>query len=164
MKHYARKRRTGSVAGVGRYLPWPANLILRLRFMPNGCVEFTGSKGKYGHGSVHNGERSVGAHVACYELLIGPVPEGKELDHLCRNPSCVNPDHLEPVTHKVNMERGERARQTHCVNGHEFTPENTRIKKNGCRTCKACDRDRHNRTYAARRPENRQQQAAAERR
>lgn len=84
--------------------------------------------GKFAPGSGHR-PRLVVAHVYAYELLVGPVPEGLELDHLCRNPACVNPTHMEPVTHRENCLRGEspaarHARKTHCKRGHEFTPEN----------------------------------------
>jgi hypothetical protein len=74
-----------------------------------------------------------------YEMLVGPVPDGLELDHLCRVPACVNPDHLEPVTHIENVRRGRSywAERTHCSAGHEYTRENTRITKRG-RTCRAC--------------------------
>jgi len=63
---------------------------------------------------------------------------GEVLDHLCRNHPCVRPDHLEHVTAKVNAERSAAGEATACWRGHEFTPENTRIKKNGTRSCKAC--------------------------
>ncbi|MET8404472.1 HNH endonuclease [Streptomyces sp900116325] len=86
------------------------------------------------------------AHRHAYELVRGAIPEGKVLDHLCRIPLCVNPDHLEPVTLGENVLRGIgtsaiNKRKTHCVNGHEFTPENTRIGKTGHRACRACDRE-----------------------
>ena len=84
------------------------------------------------------------AHRVAYEALTGPVPEGLDLDHLCRVRNCVNPEHLEPVTKRTNTLRGtgmsaERARQTHCKNGHEFTPENTYTWRamRRCRTCRA---------------------------
>lgn len=87
----------------------------------------------------------VGAHRVAYEELVGPIPSGLELDHLCREPLCVRPDHLEPVTRAENMRRRSAA-MTHCANGHEFTPENTydltRMNKpgGGRRSCRACNR------------------------
>lgn len=94
------------------------------------------------------------SHRVSYELLVGPIPEGLVLDHLCRNKRCVNPDHLEPVTHLENLRRGtpgsaHNTRKTHCPKGHEYTPENTRVK-DGKRNCKACAAD-HQRRYRKRR-------------
>lgn len=90
-----------------------------------------------------HGRRKVAAHRIAWELLRGLVPDGMELDHLCRNTRCVNPDHLEPVTHRVNVLRGEgicarRLRRTHCPHGHELTPENIRPSRAGGRLCLAC--------------------------
>lgn len=82
------------------------------------------------------------AHCVAYEWLVGPIAAGLILDHLCRNRACIRPDHLEPVTSVENVMRGMsawavNARKTHCKRGHEFTPENTRMKGRGrcCRTC-----------------------------
>ncbi len=87
----------------------------------------------------------VKAHIAMYTELVGPIPEGLELDHLCRVRCCVNPAHLEPVTHQENCRRGMAAAvatarskaKTHCPRGHEYTEENTFIT-NGGRKCKQC--------------------------
>lgn len=95
------------------------------------------------------------AYRVAYELVVGPVPTGLELDHLCRVRACVNPSHLEAVTHQVNNNRGEspsahHARKTHCIRGHEFTPENTYVppkapNKRYCKTCAAAASRRYNR-------------------
>lgn len=87
------------------------------------------------------------AHRVIYEEIIGPVPNGMELDHLCRVRCCVNPHHLEPVTHAENVKRGDSGKylleRTACPQGHEYTPENTyRDKKRHCRMCIRCMRDR----------------------
>lgn len=80
------------------------------------------------------------AHRDAYQRLIGPIGEGLELDHICRRPACVNPLHMQPVTRNENIRR-RYAAITHCKWGHEFTPENTRVR-DGRRHCRECDRRR----------------------
>ena len=111
------------------------------------CWIWTAGKDRAGYG-VYNGAGlgTRAAHRIAYMLLVGAIPAGLELDHLCRVRACVNPAHLEPVTPRVNQLRGEgfagqRARQTHCIHGHRFTPENTYITPGrGTRQCRACRR------------------------
>lgn len=86
------------------------------------------------------------AHRRVWKLVKGEIPAGLQLDHLCRVRRCCNPAHLEPVTQRENLLRGEgfagrKGRQTECVNGHLFSAENTRIRTNGTRQCKHCNRD-----------------------
>jgi hypothetical protein len=87
------------------------------------------------------------AHRLAYELLIGPIPEGLVIDHLCRNGRCVNPDHLEPVTNQVNLRRGRtgqhwrRTNDAECSNGHDLTGENARVDKRGYVLCRQCSRE-----------------------
>jgi len=95
--------------------------------------------------------KSWRSHRWFYEQLVGPIPEGLTLDHLCRVRHCVNPDHMDPCPAGENAMRGnnwsaKNARKTHCVNGHEFTEENTyrRIGSNH-RVCRTCCRDRSRR-------------------
>jgi hypothetical protein len=105
------------------------------------CWLWTGQINQKGYPRVGVGSRAIGAHRVMYELLVEPIPDGLELDHLCRVRHCVNPDHLEPVTHRENTRRGKPTR-TRCKNGHKFTPENTYIGQWAtgpvrlCRTCK----------------------------
>jgi len=87
--------------------------------------------------------RGILAHRFAYELLVGPIPDGLHTDHLCRNHSCVRPDHLEPVTCAVNVQRGIgpaalNAKKAHCMHGHPFDGPNTMIAKNGKRQCRTC--------------------------
>lgn len=110
------------------------------------CWEWKGSKDSNGYGRFYYNYRNVSAHRLAYELLKGVIPIGKELDHLCRNILCVNPDHLEAVEHRENILRGsgfaaQEARQTHCIHGHEFTKENTENRKNNKRRCRTCHRE-----------------------
>lgn len=112
-----------------------------------GCWEFTGYIDRYGYGVMKVNGRKTKAHRVAYELAIGPIPDGLTIDHLCRNRSCVNTDHLEVVTSCVNTLRGESvsaraARQTHCVNGHPFDLFNT-YTAHGWRKCRTCDRLRY---------------------
>lgn len=105
-----------------------------------------------GYGDFYDG-RAWLAHRWSYEHHVGPIPEGLEIDHLCRNRGCVNPAHLEPVTPRENTHRGfgpsaQCARQTHCKRGHEFTDENTYRYPHGARACRTCKRE-HDRRYDA---------------
>lgn len=101
------------------------------------CLIWTGQLRPDGYGKV----RSRQAHRVFYELLVGPIADGLELDHLCRNVRCVLPAHLEPVTRAENMRR-RYATYTHCKRGHEYTPENTYVMPRGYRDCRTCIRRR----------------------
>ena len=94
-------------------------------------------------------------HRLAYEAAHGAIPEGSQLDHLCRVRHCINPDHLEAVAPVENYRRGmgptaNNARKTHCKHGHEFTPANTHNRPSGGRTCRECARVKLRRRRAAR--------------
>lgn len=129
-----------------------------------GCWEWTASRNAKGYGTVSRqayGENL--AHRLTYRLLVGPIPEGMECDHLCRVHECVLPLHLEPVPHVVNVQRGMagaayRLAPT-CIRGHAWTPETTRFRTNGGRVCIECARQRHRESYVPKpRPEHKLRQ------
>lgn len=114
---------------------------------PGGCWLWTGHRTSGGYGGVALSGRSLRAHRVAYELLVGPIPEGLQLDHLCRVRLCVNPDHLEPVTQTENVRRGFGVgginyRKTHCPQGHPLSGENLIYRTAGTghlgRTCRIC--------------------------
>jgi hypothetical protein len=117
---------------------------------PNsGCWLWDGAIGTDGYGAIRahrdsDGVRArVTAHRVSYRLAKGPIPNGLWLDHICRVRSCVNPDHLEPVTPQINILRGESVgaiavRTNQCKRGHKFTPSNTKTRKDGSRRCLTC--------------------------
>ena len=113
------------------------------------CWEWTGYRRPDGYGQVRVDGVLLAAHRYSWSLRYGPVPDGLTLDHLCRNPACVRPSHLEPVTRGENVRRGivgllNRARITstsECQRGHPFDAENTYVKPNGVRACRTCKRE-----------------------
>ena len=117
------------------------------------CWEWTACRNEHGYGSfVTERPKKVKAHRMAWELLVGPIPDGMVLDHLCRNPRCVNPDHLEVVTQRINMLRGygiarRAANATHCPQGHPYNAENTAYTKKGHRACRACILARSRKTH-----------------
>ena len=111
---------------------------------PNsGCWLWHGSGDELGYGRFWDGKRDVQAHRWAYEHFVGPIPDGLVIDHLCRVPACVNPDHLEPVTQRVNLLRGLaptaiNARKTYCSRGHALVGKNLIRRKGGQRGCRTC--------------------------
>lgn len=110
------------------------------------CWLWTGSVNARGYGRVRRGPapgKVIPAHRYAYMAVVGPIPPGLVIDHLCRVKRCVNPTHLEAVPDRVNVARGVgptavNARKTHCKRGHEFTPENTGRTPIGGRYCVQC--------------------------
>lgn len=135
-------------------------LMARISPEPNsGCWLWLGTVNDNGYGVIGIRGRRRKAHVIVYESLVGLVPVGLELDHLCRTRCCVNPRHLEAVTTRTNLLRGDgmaarQARKTHCQFGHPFDAENTRLytRRDGrgtMRVCVTCARQPHAATLLA---------------
>lgn len=122
-----------------------------------GCWPWRRPK-SHGYGEVKVDGRWLRAHRLVYELLVGPIPSGFDIDHICHNRDatcdrrsdcphrrCVNPAHLEPVPHRTNVLRGrtvvsEMAARTHCKQGHPFAGDNLKVRANGVRVCRTCTR------------------------
>jgi hypothetical protein len=152
-KHYERWRKFGDPHHYP-YLPFEQAFWSKVDFLSDshGCWLWLAGKDRNGYGSFNRRYAGTGlAHRIAYEVTYGPVDPKLSLDHLCRNTSCVNPNHLEPVTQRENILRGaspmaRHARQTHCLRGHPYDEANTRHYKGG-RICRAC----HNENEKARR-------------
>lgn len=110
---------------------------------PDECWPWMGLILNTGYGQIGWRGKGVSAHRLAYELLIGPIPEGLTIDHLCRVRACVNPAHMETVTRGENTLRSPigisavNARKTHCMRGHAFDEHNTKVRRTG-RACRAC--------------------------
>lgn len=146
--HYAELVRTGRrpTEPIVRLSP-AQRFATHVRPGPVGCLLWTGSTGGDGrYGSFSIGGKLVRAHRWAYEQEHGPIPDGLVLDHLCRVTLCVNPAHLEPVTQRENVLRGEapsalNAVKTHCDKGHPLDGDNLVTRKDGGRQCRACTRE-----------------------
>lgn len=123
-----------------------------IRFMrfvdkqPNGCWQWTGNVIWSGYSKFWFDGRTVAGHRWSYEHFVGPVPNGLQIDHLCRNRTCVNPGHLEAVTPRTNVLRGNtpaaaNAAKTHCPRGHAYSAENT-VEYGSGRMCRTCGAER----------------------
>lgn len=114
----------------------------KIEVTPSGCWQWLGAKQPAGYGTLWNGVRPEQAHRVSYRHFRCEIPQGFDIDHLCRNRSCVNPDHLRAVPHRENMRvsdtpMGRNAAKLFCKRGHAFEGDNLRIIK-GARQCRAC--------------------------
>jgi len=163
-KHYMRQRRAQGIKPK-RVLPHSAVAARFFTFVNTQGPVFngtncwlwtggsTGGGQKYGHFSFN--ATGMLAHRFSYELTYGPIPKGMYMDHLCRVTKCVRPDHLETVTPRENVLRGNtfvaaNAAKTHCSNGHPLRGKNLHTEVNGGRRCRRCARDRMRQYRASR--------------
>ena len=134
----------------------------------SGCWEWQGSlksNSTHPYGQFWDGEHVCLAHRWAYAALVSPIPEGLTIDHLCKNPPCVNPAHLEPVTMQVNMLRGDHAsavavRTGRCKRGHVFEAGNRGLRKNGTSYCRTCMREAWRHKHPGTKPQRRFRVAA----
>jgi len=120
--------------------------VLKIDVTSN-CWNWKAGKGAQGYGSLRVTDKystMIKAHRMSYEFFVGKIPKDKVIDHLCRNRSCVNPEHLEVVSSRENTLRGEtlaskEAKQTSCIRGHELKGNNLAFRTDGKRACKTCN-------------------------
>jgi hypothetical protein len=127
-----------------------ADVFFRLILQPpsvleTGCWGWKGSFTADGYSRFSLSGRYQKVHQMLYKYFIGTVEDGKELDHLCKNRWCCNPYHLESVTHRENVLRGDSppaicARKIACPAGHPYCDSNTSVRSDGARHCRVCDR------------------------
>ena len=140
-----RRKKSGPkpIAPIDRFRPkWKISTEHEYGGTP--CWEWTASRFPTGYGQFWDGEKYASAHCFAYKHFREPVPDGLELDHLCRHRACCNPLHLEAVTHKENCIRGDVGKyntlKTHCVNGLPYNQSNTYVRQ-GWRQCRICKRE-----------------------
>lgn len=150
LKHYKRWKRRGTTHDVTPEERFFASIAPGANW--EDCWIWTNRLMVGGYGSFSADKKIWLAHRWSYEFMRAPIPDGLALDHLCSNPPCVNPWHLEPVTQRENVLRSrgitaQNARKTHCKWGHEFTEANTYVDRRGRRGCRTCRNAASRRTH-----------------
>ena len=126
-----------------------------MRMSENGCWHWLGALTSEDYGFLYFQGKRMAAHRLSYETFVGPIPKGIVLDHLCRDHTCINPDHLDPCTPGENVRRGisHYGSRTHCEAGHPYTSENTAINKaydsRQCRICKRISNQKYKAAHKA---------------
>ena len=130
----------------------PSRFWQKTQILDSGCWGWTGAIDAEGYARFRWQGRNALAHRVAYEHCVSSVPKGLDLDHLCRNHPCVNPEHLEPVTRRENLRRGYRYRPTHCPQGHPYAGSNL-YQYGNHRQCRTCNINRaQERYYSSRKP------------
>jgi hypothetical protein len=143
--HGTRLRKHGTLDAHSWARPAVERFLEFVSVAADGCWLWTGTTTAKGYGMFFpgaSGPRMQSAHRWAYEHYVGPIPDGLQIDHLCRNRRCVNPEHLEVVTARQNQERSpfDPAKRTHCPQGHPYDEANTYVSPNGRRNCRICAR------------------------
>lgn len=131
----------------------PDTFMARVTIREDGCWDWSGTHTNAGYATVIDAGRTTTAHRFAYELFVAPIDADLDADHLCFNRGCVNPSHVEPVTHRENIHRmpglfGQRARATHCQRGHDLSMTATFDKGDGRRRCRTCRQEAQRRRAA----------------
>jgi hypothetical protein len=142
-RHYKRWTKFGDPLGTARRTPEERFWARVDKRNDSECWLWTGGFMGTGYGGFFLNGRMTVAHRVAYELLVGPIPDGLHIDHLCRVRACVKPDHLEPVTLAENNRRAGSAVTSCRRAGHPYTPQNTYYAPNGTRRCRECERERN---------------------
>ena len=144
-----RKWRANEITGVD--FADVSRFLAKRIVLPDGCWQWTAYRNKAGYGVFGLKGKVPLAHRFAYIVFRGPIDPSMQLDHLCRNPGCCNPNHLEIVTNLENSKRGRTGlamkNKTVCKNGHPFSKENTTVRQDGARSCRVC----HHESYKRRR-------------
>ena len=138
-KHYQRFKKHGDPNKVDNfYREDEKRFLSHVKIIDSGCWEWQGRISNKGYAHFFWDKSTKNAHRFSYKQYVGPLTKGLQIDHLCRNKTCVNPSHLEQVTQQVNISRIPRHTKTHCKKGHEYTPENSYFYKETKRCCRIC--------------------------
>lgn len=145
LPHYKRWQRHGTPEAGMDSDPW-LRFLNRRTITDDGCWVISGADRRTGYAKIKVDGTAHRAHRWAYERLVGPIPDGLVLDHLCRNRACANPDHMEPVTFRENVLRGEgptaaNARKTECPVGHSLADPYI-VPSTGSRMCRICIKER----------------------
>ena len=155
--------REQQLAGVVDELDWSSTmddatrlqtLMERCEIDEHGCWLWQGNRFGNGYAMMTVRRRKALVHRLAYQAAKGPIPDGLQVDHLCRVRHCINPDHMEAVTSRVNTLRGigptaVNARRTRCIHGHPLSGDNLYVEPSGRRRCRACDRAKATRRMRA---------------